>query len=280
MKFIYACDVHGDKAKYSKLISVCEKEEIDNIVLGGDLYLKKCNRELEQPKYIRTELNSFFDELEAKKIRCICIPGNDDLEQLDDIFNEVCNNHYNVENVDNKMKIVEDICFIGLSKVLDGPWNRKSRIVIEDNCPMQEQKHDTCIIEKGTRTITSKEWEKYRIEHLENMKDILENLPKNTTSLKTIYIIHEPPYGIGLDVCFNNYLAGSKSLTKFLETSNAYMSFHGHIHESPNMSGKWYGKIGKCICIQPGQTELDDEYMNYCIVDTDKDYFERFVVRV
>lgn len=280
MKFVYACDVHGDGAKYLKLIDICKEEKINYIVLGGDLYLKRCNRELEQPKYIRNELDAFFTKLEEEDINCICIPGNDDLEQLDDIFNEICSKHKNVYNVDNKALVKEGICFIGLSKVLDGPWNRKSRIVIEDNCPMQEQKCDTCLIEKGTREISSKEWESYREKNLENMRDILERLPKNTTDCKTIYIIHEPPYGVGLDVCYNNYLAGSRCVREFLENNNAYMSLHGHIHESPRMSGVWKSKLGKCISIQPGQTELSEPTFIYCIIDTDRDYSERFEIEL
>lgn len=280
MRFIYACDVHGDEAKYSKLISLCKEKQISNIVLGGDLYLKKCDREREQPYYIRTELNDFFTRCEDNNINCILIPGNDDLEQLDDILNEVCSKHSNVYNVDKKAKVVEDICFIGLSNVLDGPWNRKSRIVYEDGCPLQKQRHETCIVEKGTRIITSKEWETYRKTNLENMRDLLEALPKNNTEYKTIYIFHEPPFNVGLDVVYNSYLAGSKCISRFLRDSDAYMSLHGHIHESPEMSGNWYAKIGNCIAIQPGQTELDEGVLIYAIIDTNNNNYERFEVEV
>ena len=51
------------------------------------------------------------------------------------------------------------------------------------------------------------------------------------------------------------------------------MSFHGHIHESPDMSGKWFNNVGKTICIQPGQTEYGNEKLNYVIVDTDKNTY-------
>lgn len=29
---------------------------------------------------------------------------------------------------------------------------------------------------------------------------------------------------------------------------------HGHIHESPRMSGKWYEEIGETLSINPGQS--------------------------
>ena len=102
------------------------------------------------------------------------------------------------------------------------------------------------------------------------------NLPKADDKNKTIYVFHNPPYGIGLDVCADGRQVGSKAMIKFLENSNAYMSLHGHIHESPRMSGLWYNVLGKTICIQPGQTELRNKEMFYVIVDTENNSYEIF----
>lgn len=65
-------------------------------------------------------------------------------------------------------------------------------------------------------------------------------------------------------------------MTEFLEKSNAYMSLHGHIHESPRMSDLWYNMLGNTICIQPGQTELRNKEMFYVIVDTENNSYEIF----
>jgi len=50
---------------------------------------------------------------------------------------------------------------------------------------------------------------------------------------------------------------------EFLEKNQPYMSLHGHIHESPEVSGIWHAKIGETICIQPGQCEN----FTYVIID-------------
>lgn len=279
MKFIYACDVHGDKNKYNKLIELCKETGINNIVLGGDIILKIGDREKEQPIYLKEFIDPYFAKLQENNINCICIMGNDDLEVLDEEYERICNKYSNVYNVDNSSIIFEDICFIGCGKVLDGPWHRKNRVVIEPESPMEKQVKDIVVVDKGTREITAKEWETYRYTY-ETMEHALESLPKNDSEYKTIYILHDPPYGVGLDVCFNGYQAGSKTITRFLENSNAYMSFHGHIHESPKMSGKWYSKIGNTIAIQPGQTEFDGSEFVYVIVDTDKGEYERYRCKV
>jgi Icc-related predicted phosphoesterase len=55
------------------------------------------------------------------------------------------------------------------------------------------------------------------------------------------------------------------------------MSLHGHIHESPKVSGLWNNKLGNTICIQPGQTELGNTEFNYVIIDTNNKEYKRFV---
>lgn len=277
MKFIYACDIHGDEHKYEKLLEQAKNQNIKHIVLGGDLLPKMCSdRKLEQTQFIQNYLNEYFTKLKEDDIKCICILGNDDLEILDNEFDKICKAHTNVFNIDNKRVDIEDVSFIGLSKVLDHPFGCKDRVVIEDGLKMPMQLSYRILINKCQDKITIDEWEKYREINIEKMEDTLINLPKADDKNKTIYVFHNPPYGIGLDVCADGRQVGSKAMIKFLENSNAYMSLHGHIHESPRMSGLWYNVLGKTICIQPGQTELRNKEMFYVIVDTENNSYEIF----
>ena len=275
MKFIYACDIHGDEHKYEKLLEQAKNQNIKHIVLGGDLLPKMCgDRKLEQTQFIQNYLNQYFSKLKENDIKCICILGNDDLEILDNEFQQMCEIHTNVFNIDNKRVDIEDVSFIGLSKVLDHPFGCKDRVVIEDGLRMPMQLSYKIFINKCQDKITIDEWEKYRETNIEKMEDILINLPKADDKKKTIYVFHNPPYGIGLDVCADGRQVGSKAMTEFLENSNAYMSLHGHIHESPRMSELWHNKLGNTICIQPGQTELLNKEMFYVIVNTENNSYE------
>jgi Icc-related predicted phosphoesterase len=78
-------------------------------------------------------------------------------------------------------------------------------------------------------------------------------LPKSITTNKTIFISHCPPAGVGLDLVENGF-AGSKVISQYILDKQPLLSLHGHIHESPNRSGKWFNYIDKTLCIQPGQT--------------------------
>ena len=55
------------------------------------------------------------------------------------------------------------------------------------------------------------------------------------------------------------------------------MALHGHIDESPKMSGSWKDKIGKTICINAGSGYPEDK-LNCVIIDlgnlNDIKYFE------
>lgn len=276
MKFIYACDIHGDTNKYEKLFQKAKEENIDYIVLGGDLLPKRGFRVIIQPEFIKEYLEDYFKRLNESNIKCILIPGNDDLEKFDIQINELCKKCPNIYNIDNQKLDIEDVSFIGLSKVLDHPFGSKNRVVIEENLKMQPQLSEDIYIKKDTAVITIEEWEKYRETDIEKMEDILVNLLKVDKNRKTIYVFHNPPYGVGLDVCANGLQVGSKAITNFLENSNSYMSLHGHIHESPRISGLWYNELGKTICIQPGQTELGEKECYYVIIDTELDTKTRY----
>ena len=278
MKFIYACDIHGDTNKYEKLFKTAQKEDIKYMVLGGDLLPKRGIRVIIQPEFIRDFFEDYFKRLKENNIKCILIPGNDDLEKFDIEINELCEKYSNIYNIDNKKLDIEDVSFIGLSKVLDHPFGSKNRVLIEKNLKMQPQLSQDIYINRDTEVITISEWERYRETNIDKMEDILSSLPVVDKSRKTIYVLHNPPYGIGLDVCANGLQVGSKAITSFLEESNSYMALHGHIHESPKISGLWYNKLGKTICIQPGQTELGEKECYYVIIDTKIDKKDRYEI--
>lgn len=278
MKFIYACDIHGDTNKYEKLFKTAQEEDIKYMVLGGDLLPKRGIRVIIQPEFIRDFFEDYFKSLKENNIKCILIPGNDDLEKFDIEINELCEKYSNIYNIDNKKLDIEDVSFIGLSKVLDHPFGSKNRVLIEKNLKMQPQLSQDIYINRDTEVITISEWERYRETNIDKMEDILSSLPVVDKSRKTIYVLHNPPYGIGLDVCANGLQVGSKAITSFLEESNSYMSLHGHIHESPKISGLWYNKLGKTICIQPGQTELGEKECYYVIIDTKIDKKDRYEI--
>lgn len=249
--------------------------------MDGDLLPKKAElRAPVQRRFINGYFKKYLGRLNSENIRFIGILGNDDLEIVEPDYLNIISNFENIYNIDGKKIDIEGISFIGLSNVLDTPFFRKDRIVIENNQEMPEQLKEFVYINKCHDPLTVEEWKEYRKASVPKMENILEDLPKPTEGYKGIYIFHDPPYGIGLDNCKNGEKVGSKAMAEFLRNSNAYMSFHGHIHESPKMSGNWYGKLGNTICIQPGQSEYKSTELHYVFVDTDENKYEFKIVKI
>jgi Icc-related predicted phosphoesterase len=65
---------------------------------------------------------------------------------------------------------------------------------------------------------------------------------------------------------------GSKAVYDFIEKNQPLLALHGHIHESPQMTGKWFAELVKTACIQPGQ--LDD--FTYVAIDLDNMQFKKY----
>jgi len=64
---------------------------------------------------------------------------------------------------------------------------------------------------------------------------------------------------------------GSRAVYNFLKKHQPKLPLHGRIHESHEVTGRWYAKPGMTICIQPGQL---DEF-TYVMIDLSTMKFDR-----
>jgi len=86
-----------------------------------------------------------------------------------------------------------------------------------------------------------------------------------------IFVSHSPPYATPLDLLHEGIHVGSLAVRRFIEKWSAkgllMASFHGHIHESPKMSGSTSVKIGNTLCMNPGQGEEDPAGFRYAVFE-------------
>jgi hypothetical protein len=82
----------------------------------------------------------------------------------------------------------------------------------------------------------------------------LDTLPLPTADRKLILVIHSPPWNTGLDVLFDGTHVGSRAVRSFIEKYRPLLVLHGHIHESPEVSGIWIEHLGPTVCINPGHS--------------------------
>jgi len=87
------------------------------------------------------------------------------------------------------------------------------------------------------------------------IKDDLALLAGDTSLEHAVFLFHAPPYRTHLDRCALDGIkvdgiqldthVGSIAIRSFIETRQPLLTLHGHIHESPRLTGSWRDRIGR-----------------------------------
>ena len=71
-----------------------------------------------------------------------------------------------------------------------------------------------------------------------------------------IFVCHAPPYGSQLDrLPHLDFPIGSKAVRSFVEQRRPLLALHGHIHESPMVTGRFAELLDGVLCVNPGQAQ-------------------------
>lgn len=270
MRILYTTDLHGAQWKYDRLLSAAGAHQADIVINGGDL-LPKQGSPFHQNRFITEYLDQHFSLFHQAGILYLCFLGNDDLRIFDGLFDEICQKYPSVFNLAQKRVSISGVEFIGMNWVVDYPFRLKDRCRVDTSDYIFQEQYGTGLLStpQGWQEIV--DWPSYAWS-LPSIKEELDRLVTPDDPFKTVYIIHMPPSDLGLDKCGHGPEVGSKAVYRFLERMQPMFSLHGHIHESPETSGKWFGSIGRTICIQPGQ--LDP--FTYVTVDLDTKTMNRY----
>ncbi len=272
MKILYTSDFHGAKWKFEKTYDLAKSLKVDLVINGGDLLAGKVSL-TRQGNFITNYLDEYFSRFNSEKIYHLSFLANDDACIADDLFEKTCQKYPYIVNLAKKRVELFGYEFIGLELVPDMPFPLK------DRCRMDTPDY-ICPPQRGIPLKSEKEemkevpdWISY-VKSLPTIAEELDKLEKPKNMKKAIYVIHTPPTNVGLDVCYNGQKVGSIATYEFIKKFQPLLSLHGHVHESPSVSGVWKANIGNTICIQPGQTHN----LVYMVIDLDTMKIERFEV--
>ncbi len=270
MKILYTTDLHGAQWKYDRLLGAACARQADIVINGGDLLPKQDSR-LHQDRFITNYLNQHFAGFHQAGIPYLCYLGNDDVRIFDALFDETCQKYPSVYNLAQKRVSIGGFEFIGMNWVVDHPFRMKDRCRVDTSDYTFQEQYGTALLStpQGWQEIV--DWPSYAWS-LPSIEEELERLVTPDDPSKTVYVIHEPPAGLGLDKCDDGPEVGSKAVYRFLESMQPRLSLHGHIHEAPETSGKWFASIGQTICIQPGQIDP----FTYVTIDLDTKAMQRY----
>ncbi len=259
MKVLYTSDLHGETRLYQELfeLSIASLPEI--IALGGDLLpsfppSKRYEDMIpNQRLFINQFLFPFFKKiLEATSVKQIfLIPGNWDLgypflfaEPIEELM-DLSHKNYRLNN---------DYELIGYPVVPPTPFRPKDYEKMDDpEAPWPPQKNPSYVraSTEGEQLIPIDP--QLYLRQQTTIRQDLKLLPKPKDQKKAIYVMHSPPHQTKLDLIEGKRSAGSRSIRAFIEENQPLLTLHGHIHESPEISGAYFDHIGKTLCLNPGQ---------------------------
>lgn len=269
---IYTSDIHGNEVQYKKLVDFAIRKKADSVIIGGDILPKrfKIHKYISgQRRFLEERLPVLLGPFKEQRpgSRIYLMMGNDDCAANHDILDEENGNLYHA--IDNsRLKLNEEFEVIGYSFVPITPfgikdWEKYDLGIIPDdllreysyrkktNYRLKGVKSE----KKGARTgfkpfLFDAAMEKEDSMQKDLAKELFVRNPK-----KTIYVTHSPPNKTFLDQIYGGHV-GSFAVREFIEKSQPYLTLHGHIHETVEVSGSFKDRIGKTLCLASGNHDV------------------------
>ena len=245
--------MHGRRWKYDRLFEVAVALRADAVVNSGDM-LPHVRDASAQGAFITDYLDGHFARFDEAGIHCLCILGNDDVRIFDPLFETICGKYPRVVNLAQRKVAVNGYEFVGMNWVVDYPFRLKDRCRMDTADYVLQEQFGPGLLStpEGFREV--EDWLSY-VSSLPTLEDELDRLVRPETMARSVYVIHMPPCRLGLDECFHGVNVGSLAIYNFLRRHQPMLSLHGHIHESPEKSGRWHARLGDTVCVQPGQLD-------------------------
>lgn len=257
------------------MLSVAEKEEVDSVIIGGDLvphYLPERARygQIEaQALYLKNtfipELADFRDRTDAEIYLDL---GNDDLISGRRVLEERDGELFHLIHF-TKQPLTDEVDILGYMMVpptpftikdfeksdsRENPYARGNRISVQGYISANGVLENTVLDLSTDDTIEN------------DLRELSKGIDR-----PFIFVSHSPPFNTPLDVIYNGNHVGSMSIRKFIEKWSGkgllVAAFHGHIHESPDRSGSIQTTIGGALCFNPGQGNGEGAKFRYLIFE-------------
>jgi len=268
MKLGTVSDIHQMNSKWKEVVKACYEEQFDVLAVAGDIFPKD-NGILYHPQWFK-HFKRYAQEIKDTGTKMVLTLGNDDNQLL---IPEMEKGHEEGlwYYLDNSIVEIDGYEFVGMPYVPDYPFGYKFWCHGEYNdhlriCPQQFGK--PILVGEDNKFYNIRDLEEY-FKSKQSIHGALVDLTKKVEDIeKSIWLIHAPPSGMGLDLCAHGETVGSDAVLDFIEESQPMLTIHGHIHEAPEYNGnKWKQECHNTLCIQNGQVGFD---LYYSVVELEK----------
>src|SRR3990170_3496814 len=189
--FLYVTDLHGNRPKYERTLSLALETGAWLVVNGGDMSPHGRMQE-DQAAFLREFLDPHLAKYQAAGIRYFGIPANDDLRAHDAQFDEICSRYSLVENLAGRKVRAGPYVFIGFSLVTDFPFRLKDRARRDSGKSAFPEQFGGAILSRPGGWEEIPDWEAYA-RALPTIEEELAALPAPEDPDRVVYVIHGPP---------------------------------------------------------------------------------------
>ncbi len=259
MRVLYTSDLHGNISLYQQLVALARSSMVELLIIGGDLLpsfspSKKYEDMIShQRTFIDGFLLPFFERMidDAIPEQIFLIPGNWDVGYFC-LFRRSL--YRLVDGSQKHFKLANGYEIMGYPFVPPTPFRPKDFEKMDDrSAPWPPQKTPSYIRSPDQPDKVIQIDPHLYLKSRETIEEDLNCLGAPSDPRKTIYVMHSPPFETKLDQIEGGQSTGSRSIRRFIERTQPLLTLHGHIHESPELSGSYTDFIGKTLCVNPGQ---------------------------
>jgi len=255
-KFIITADLHQNIAKWRELVRVVEQARPRFVLVAGDI-LPKDGGFNGQRKFFPVLADYLGAMRGSGRTTILTFFGNDDFHPLEPLLDDLAVKGLCV-NLNGKVHREDGLVFCGMNHVRDYPFGYKHWCAPDGDfvaCPVQFCGEGLTLDAKG-RWIELPDLREYLLAK-PSLHDRLETLRSNLAPdeiRRSIWLVHNPPAELGMDICYDGRQVGSPTIRRFIQNTQPLFGCSGHIHESPYQpGGKWAARVGQTLWFQPGQ---------------------------
>ena len=255
MRICFASDFHGSRTLYDQLEDLLRRERPDLVILGGDMLPDGQEHDPEgtQAAWVHEVLGPRTDAYKqaAPGLTVACCMGNHDWLRSEAAVRAEQDAGRLVLLEMQRVWHFKGVNFLGCPFSPPSPHFAKDYERL-DTAGDELPNFDCAILvtgENGVRELTVEEQFRQRPTLGEELATV------RTPDEPWILVAHAPPHDTKLDRLPNfDQPIGSKAVRRFVESRRPLCALHGHVHESPEVSGAYCDEIAGVLCINPGQS--------------------------
>ena len=255
VKFLLTSDIHQHIPKWKQLVDAVQRDAPRFVVIAGDLLPKSGGFKGQRDFFPKLELH--LEDMRKAGATVLLMMGNDDFHPLEPMVDELAAGGLCV-NMNARVHREAGLRFCGVAEVRDYPFGYKHWCVPDGEFVQSPAQ----FCGEGLTVDDNGQWSKLLNlrEHLSRKRSLDLRLSALLAQLesdelrRSVWLIHQPPTALGMDICGNGQQVGSPTILDFITRHQPLVGVSGHIHESPYQNGgRWVGLVRDSVWFQPGQ---------------------------